>query len=290
MSRKSSVWLVVLISLVAVAFIATSCAMKQVIKEEAVARPVEAKKEEAKTEVAIEVETPKEEAPSPTEATPVEKPKEEAIVPEIAPPEEELKEEAKEEAKEEEKAPEIAPPEAAFKEETKEEAKEEAKIVPREEVKVYAPKEEVKEEAKEEEKAPEIAPKEEVKIVSKVETQPEKESEPFDLSSLRIQFAFDDYNLSSKAKDNLGKIASWMSENPAVKIQVEGHTCEVGNNEYNLALGERRAKIAKRYLVGLGVSSRRVSTISYGKERPLVPGHTEAARSKNRRDEFVETK
>jgi peptidoglycan-associated lipoprotein len=81
-----------------------------------------------------------------------------------------------------------------------------------------------------------------------------------------------------------------MSKNPAAKIQIEGHTCEVGTNEYNLALGERRAKIAKRYLEGLGVSSGRVSTISYGKERPLDPGHTEKARSKNRRNEFVETK
>ena len=81
-----------------------------------------------------------------------------------------------------------------------------------------------------------------------------------------------------------------MSKNPAVKIRIEGHTCEIGTGEYNLALGELRAKIAKKYLERVGVSSRRVSIISYGKERPLDPGHTEEARSKNRRDEFVEAK
>jgi peptidoglycan-associated lipoprotein len=177
-------------------------------------------------------------------------------VPEIA---------TQEEAKEEAKVPEIAP-------------QEEAKIVSREEVKVYAPKEEAK--------VPEIAPKEE----RKVEARPEEKPAPFDLAGLRIQFAFDDFNLSSKAKGNLEKVASWMSKNPAAKIQIEGHTCEIGTNEYNLALGERRANSAKRYLEGLGVSSRRISTISYGEERPLDPGHTEDARSKNRRDEFVATR
>ncbi|MBI5966348.1 MAG: OmpA family protein [Deltaproteobacteria bacterium] len=111
-----------------------------------------------------------------------------------------------------------------------------------------------------------------------------------DLAGLRIQFAFDDYNLSSKAKENLEKVASWISKNPAAKIQIEGHACEIGTNEYNLALGERRANSAKRYLEGLGVSPAKVSTISYGEERPLDPGHTEEARSKNRRDEFVQMK
>jgi peptidoglycan-associated lipoprotein len=319
--------LVVLIALVAVAFIATSCTKKQVIKEEAVAKPVV----EAK---------PTEEAPTPYAAAPVEKPKEEAkivageevkvyspkekaVAPEKAKivPGEEVKVYApkEEEAKvpeivpqEEAKVPEIGLPEMGLKEEAKEEVKEEAKIVPREEVKVYAPKEEAalpkekikeeakeeakvpeivpQEEAKEEAKVPEIAPKEEPKIERKVEARPEEKPAPFDLAGLRIQFAFDDFNLSSKAKENLEKVASWMSKNPAAKIQIEGHTCEVGTNEYNLALGERRANSAKRYLEGLGVSSRRISTISYGEERPLDPGHTEDARSKNRRDEFVGTR
>ena len=81
-----------------------------------------------------------------------------------------------------------------------------------------------------------------------------------------------------------------MKQADGAKIQVEGHTCEIGTNEYNLALGERRANSAKTYLEGLGIASGRLSTISYGEERPLDPGHTEAARSKNRRDEFVMVK
>ena len=121
----------------------------------------------------------------------------------------------------------------------------------------------------------------------KVEAAPPKAVPAIDLVGLRVQFAFDDYSLSSKAKENLEKLASWMKQAGDAKIQVEGHACEVGTNEYNLALGERRANSAKTYLEGLGISPMRLSTISYGEERPLDPGHTEAARSKNRRAEFV---
>ena len=295
MLRKSSVWLVVLISVVAVAFIASGCAKKQVIKEEAIARPVvETKKEEVKPEVteAAPVEKPKEEAKIvPREEVQVYAPKEEEKVPEVAP-------------QEEAKVPEVVPPEAAFKEEAKEEVKEEAKEVPREEIQVYAPKEEEKvpevaplAEAKvpevapqEEAKVPEVAPQEEAKEEAKVEAQPEEKPAPFDLSSLRIQFAFDDCNLSSQAKENLEKIASWMSKNPAVKVQIQGNTCNIGTAEYNLALGEKRAMSARKYLQSLGVSPSRLSTISYGIERPMLPNTDESNRSKNRRDEFVESK
>jgi peptidoglycan-associated lipoprotein len=138
--------------------------------------------------------------------------------------------------------------------------------------------------------APVEKPKEELKEESLAEAKPEQRPAFFDLAGLRIQFAFDDYNLSSHAKENLEQIASWMSKNPARKIQIQGHTCEIGTNEYNIALGERRASSAQRYLEELGVKSGRISTISYGQEKPLDPGHTEEARSKNRRDEFVETK
>lgn len=124
----------------------------------------------------------------------------------------------------------------------------------------------------------------------KVEAAPPKAVEPIDLVGLRIQFAFDDYSLSSKAKENLEKLAGWMKKADAAKIQVEGHACEIGTNEYNLALGERRANSAKTYLEGLGIGAGRLSTISYGEERPLDPSHTEEARSKNRRAEFVMTK
>ncbi len=114
--------------------------------------------------------------------------------------------------------------------------------------------------------------------------------EPIDLASLRVQFAFDDYSLSAKAKENLEKLAAWMKKSGDAKIQVEGHTCDIGTNEYNLALGERRANSAKSYLEGMGITSGRISTISYGEERPMVPNKDESNRSKNRRDEFVLSK
>jgi peptidoglycan-associated lipoprotein len=202
MFKKTSIWVIVLISVIAIAFIASGCAKKQVVKEEAAAKPmVETKKEEPKA------------APTP------------------APP---------------------AP-------------KEEAKAAP-------APP----------------APKEEAKL--EAAAKPQEKPAPVDLAGLRIQFAFDDYNLSTRSKENLEKIANWMSKTPAGKIQVQGNTCNIGAAEYNLALGERRANSAKKYLQGLGVSADRLSTISYGVEKPLAPNTNEENRSKNRRDDFVEIK
>ncbi|HYB22069.1 MAG TPA: OmpA family protein [Thermodesulfobacteriota bacterium] len=141
--------------------------------------------------------------------------------------------------------------------------------------------------------APVAPPKEEAPApppAPKVEAAPPAAPEPIDLVDLRLQFAFDDYSLSSKSKENLEKLAGWMKKTEDAKIQIEGHTCDIGTNEYNLALGERRASSAKTYLEGLGVTSSRISTISYGEERPLVPNSDEANRSKNRRDEFVTAK
>ena len=199
MRKRSSVWFVVLVSIVAIAFVATGCAKKQIVKEEAAARPMaEVKKEEVKA------------APAPPA------------------PKEEMK-----------AAP--APP---------------------------APKEEARKEA--------VAP-------------PAKPAR-IDLTALGIRFAFDDYNLSNHSKENLEKIANWLSKNLGAKIQIQGNTCNIGTAEYNLALGEQRANSAKKYLEGLGVSTDRLSTISYGLEKPLVPNTNEENRSKNRRDEFVEIK
>ena len=124
----------------------------------------------------------------------------------------------------------------------------------------------------------------------KVEAAPPAAPEAIDLASLRLQFAFDDDSLSTKSKENLEKLAVWMKKAGMAKIQIEGHTCDIGTNEYNLALGEHRANSAKTYLESLGISSSRISTISYGEERPLVPNSNEANRSKNRRDEFVMAK
>jgi len=79
------------------------------------------------------------------------------------------------------------------------------------------------------------------------------------------------------------KQASWLQQYPDVAIQIEGHADERGTREYNLALGERRATAAKNYLVSLGVAASRLSTVSYGKERPVDPASTEEAWAKNRR-------
>lgn len=102
-----------------------------------------------------------------------------------------------------------------------------------------------------------------------------------------IYFAFDRYDLSTEAKGILDRKVAFLSENRDVRVQIEGHCDERGTTAYNLALGERRANSAKTYLVTAGVNAGRLSTVSYGEERPADPGHTEAAWSKNRRAQFV---
>jgi len=103
-----------------------------------------------------------------------------------------------------------------------------------------------------------------------------------------IYFDFDRYNLRDDAKANLKKNVDVMKQDQNLKITVEGHCDERGTVEYNLALGERRAKSARDYMVSMGVKADRVSAISYGKERPVAFGHDEDAWAKNRRDDFVE--
>jgi peptidoglycan-associated lipoprotein len=102
-----------------------------------------------------------------------------------------------------------------------------------------------------------------------------------------IHFDFDKYDISREDEAILRENAAWLKKNPKMKIQVEGHCDERGTAEYNLALGERRANMTKKYLVSLGVASDRISTISYGEERPLDPGHNEEAWGKNRRAHIV---
>ena len=104
-----------------------------------------------------------------------------------------------------------------------------------------------------------------------------------------IYFDFDKYDLRTDARTILDRKASFLNQNSSVRVQIEGHTDERGTNEYNLALGERRANAAKQYLTTAGISAGRLSTISYGEERPLDPGHNEAAWARNRRDHFVIT-
>ena len=81
--------------------------------------------------------------------------------------------------------------------------------------------------------------------------------------------------------------AGTLKQNPNIRIEVQGNCDERGSNEYNLALGNRRAESARRYLIDLGINSSRLSTVSYGEERPAVRGSNEVAWARNRRDEFV---
>ncbi len=98
-----------------------------------------------------------------------------------------------------------------------------------------------------------------------------------------VLFALDSSKLSANAVESLDTQVKWLKKNPKVNVAVEGHCDERGTREYNLALGERRANAVKQYLVSRGVASSRISTISYGKERPVAMGSNEAAWSQNRR-------
>jgi len=102
-----------------------------------------------------------------------------------------------------------------------------------------------------------------------------------------IHFAFDSSVLDATAQEILKQKAAYLQANPDVRVVIEGHCDERGTVEYNLALGERRAEAAKAFLVNLGIDAGRLETISYGEERPIDPGHNEAAWAKNRRDQFV---
>lgn len=102
-----------------------------------------------------------------------------------------------------------------------------------------------------------------------------------------VYFDFDNYSIRDNDAENLAKNARWLGLNQSVKVIVEGHADERGDEEYNLALGDKRAQSVKRYLNDLGISPERLDVISYGEERPAASGHDEDAWSKNRRAEFV---
>ncbi len=102
-----------------------------------------------------------------------------------------------------------------------------------------------------------------------------------------VYFAYNSFVLTSESKATLARHADWLKANGTMMVQIEGHTDERGTTEYNLALGERRAGAVRDFLMGRGVSAGQVSTISYGEERPAVPGEGESAWAKNRRGEFV---
>lgn len=103
----------------------------------------------------------------------------------------------------------------------------------------------------------------------------------------KIYFDFDSSDLSASARETLSKNAAALRKEASARIRIEGNCDENGSAEYNLALGERRAKAAQQYLVTLGIKPDRLTTISYGKEKPAVQGGDESAWQKNRRDEFI---
>lgn len=104
-----------------------------------------------------------------------------------------------------------------------------------------------------------------------------------------VFFDFDKSNIRDDQKAGLNENVAWLKANGRVKITVEGHCDERGTAEYNLGLGERRAKAVKDYLVAAGIAADRIATVSYGKERPFVLGHDESAWKWNRRGHFAIT-
>jgi peptidoglycan-associated lipoprotein len=144
--------------------------------------------------------------------------------------------------------------------------------------------------AKKEEAAKIEAAKKELEKSLVAKKEPGIEGVVFESSLLKdIHFEFDKYDIRPGDAAILKGNAEVLKKYHKVKIQIEGHCDERGTNEYNLALGERRANSTKNYLLSLGVSPERVSTISYGEERPSDPGHTEEAWAKNRRAHTIIT-
>jgi peptidoglycan-associated lipoprotein len=137
-------------------------------------------------------------------------------------------------------------------------------------------------------KAKEEAAKRELDKSLVAKKEPGIEGTVFESSLLKdIRFDFDKYDIRPEDTEILKENAALLKQYPGVKIQIEGHCDERGTTEYNVALGERRANSTKRYLLSLGISADRLSTISYGEEKPVDPGHTEDAWVKNRRAHFI---
>jgi len=103
-----------------------------------------------------------------------------------------------------------------------------------------------------------------------------------------IHFDFNKYDIKPEYQNQLKKIADYLLQHPKIKLIIEGHCDERGTNEYNLALGDKRANAVKDFLVSAGVPSERIETVSYGEERPICTEHNENCWWRNRRAHFVE--
>jgi peptidoglycan-associated lipoprotein len=133
-------------------------------------------------------------------------------------------------------------------------------------------------------KGPEKITEETAKVESKeIASKSEEVSGMFE----DVFFDFDKYDISDRAKPVLKAAADYLIKNTGQKLLIEGHCDERGTTEYNLGLGDRRAKAAKDYLASLGIPSSRVDTISYGKEKPVCAEHSEDCWAKNRRDHLI---
>ena len=142
-------------------------------------------------------------------------------------------------------------------------------------------------EVKPEKKAPEEKITE--RQIAKVETKEVEKPKYIEEKGIfeDIHFDFDKYDIRTDAKPILQKIASHLLKNPSLHILIEGHCDERGTNQYNLALGDRRAKATKDYLTSHGIISDRIEMVSYGEEKPLCTEKTEECWAKNRRARFV---
>jgi peptidoglycan-associated lipoprotein len=129
---------------------------------------------------------------------------------------------------------------------------------------------------------PEVIMEEELQALRQLEKEALREGALAD-----IYFDFNRYNLRPEAQKKLEKTADWLIKSPGARILIEGHCDERGTQEYNLALGQRRAASVQKYLHSLGVDSARIDTVSYGEERPADPRHNEEAWAKNRRAHFT---
>lgn len=110
----------------------------------------------------------------------------------------------------------------------------------------------------------------------------------YDLSARTVYFAYDSAEIDTAGQGVISNYGKYLTGSPAAKVRLEGHTDERGSAEYNIALGERRAQTVARELKALGVTDSQLAIISYGKERPAVPGSDEAAYAKNRRVEITQ--
>jgi peptidoglycan-associated lipoprotein len=105
-----------------------------------------------------------------------------------------------------------------------------------------------------------------------------------------IYFEYDSFDVTPESSQTLDNLVEFLKANPELRLQIAGNCDERGTTEYNLALGDKRARAAKDYCVTKGIDDGRLSTVSYGEEKPVDPGHTEEAWAKNRRDDFLFSK